>query len=98
MKKSPVRRRLGREKQTIKLKEIMLDFIVKKLRGGVASWKTTLSGVASLLLGLSGLVSLLTSDTPVTMEVLGVHLSLISAGIGLLFSRDNTTRSEEVPK
>jgi len=61
------------------------------------SWKTTLCGVLALFSSLSALVlmPLLDSD-PATSPSWMAFFTAASGAVGLLFSRDNDKRSEDV--
>lgn len=49
------------------------------------SWKTTLGGILSIGTSVLGIVQHLIDGSPVDYEV---HISMIMAGIGLIFAKD----------
>ena len=58
------------------------------------SWKTTTFGAASILAAVSNAVVALTDGIPATNPDWMVVITAITAGIGLIFSRDNNVTSE----
>jgi predicted Zn-dependent protease len=59
-----------------------------------SSWKTSLAGVASILTGLLALVHSGQNGTITTADIT-TALTAITAGVGLIFARDNNVSSEE---
>ena len=60
------------------------------------SWKTTATGVATILVAVGTAVKALTDGDPATNVNFEVTITAISAGIGLIFARDNNQTSEDV--
>lgn len=60
------------------------------------SWKTTMFGAASILAAISNAVVALTDGMDTTNPDWMVVITAITAGIGLIFSRDNNKSSEAV--
>jgi uncharacterized membrane protein HdeD (DUF308 family) len=58
-----------------------------------ASWKTTAGGVVSVLLAVLNIADGLINGTPINWTV---SIAAISAGLSLIFARDNDKTSEQV--
>lgn len=59
------------------------------------SWKTTLAGIATILTAVGNAVKALVDNDPSTSVDIGVLIAAITAGIGLIMSRDNKVTSEQ---
>jgi hypothetical protein len=57
------------------------------------SWKTTTSGIATIVLVICQVVIDVTEGKPVDVPTL---IAAFTAGLGLLFARDNNKTSEDV--
>lgn len=88
----------ARHRPKSNLPKSTMNFLIKKIRQALASWRTTMSGVASILTGIVGFIGILNSDAPVTVDLISFHIGLITAGVGLIAAKDNLTRSEDVAK
>lgn len=59
------------------------------------SWKTTTTGIAASVSAVASAVQLLTDGNPVTNPDWTAVIAALSAGLGLIFARDNKVSSEE---
>jgi len=57
------------------------------------SWKTTAGGVVSILMAVCNIADGLLNGTPINWTV---SIAAISAGLSLIFARDNNKTSENV--
>lgn len=62
----------------------------------MSSWKTTVAGILTMLVPVFNAVSALLDNDPATVPDWGLAIAAITAGIGLLFARDNNVTSEDV--
>lgn len=60
------------------------------------SWKTTATGVCTVLVALGTAIKALTDGDPATTPNIEVTITAITAGLGLIFARDNNKSSEDV--
>jgi len=60
------------------------------------SWKTTAAGVAAILSAIAGAVTAITDSNPATNPDWTAVIAAVTAGLGLLFARDNKVTSEDV--
>ncbi len=59
------------------------------------SWKTTVAGVLTALLPVLNAVLAFLDNDPATVPDWGLAVAAITAGLGLIFARDNNVSSEE---
>jgi hypothetical protein len=59
------------------------------------SWKTSTTGIVAVLAALANAASLLLDDNPATVPDWTATIAAISAGLGLIFARDNKVTSEQ---
>ena len=59
------------------------------------SWKTTVAGILTALIPALSAVSAYLDGDPLTTPDWGLAIAGITAGIGLLFARDNNVSSED---
>jgi hypothetical protein len=59
------------------------------------SWKTTVAGVLTALLPVLNAVSAFLDNDPLTIPDWGLAIAAVTAGLGLIFARDNGVSSEE---
>ena len=76
----------------------MLNFLKKKIRQALASWRTTATGVASVLTGAGMLINAFMSDGDADSALIGSAWAAIMLGIGQIAGKDNLTKSEDIPK
>ncbi len=60
------------------------------------SWKTTAGGISGILVVVFGAVQLMLDGKPATNPDWTLVIGAITAGIGLIFARDNNKTSEQV--
>lgn len=60
------------------------------------SWKTTLAGIAAIIGAIALAISHQFDADPTTIADWGAVFTVVAAGVGLLFARDNNRSSEEV--
>ncbi len=60
------------------------------------SWKTTMAGVGAILASIGTALNLLFDGNPATNPDWTSVVAAVSAGIGLIFARDNDKSSEQV--
>lgn len=60
------------------------------------SWKTTLAGVAAIVAAVATAVSAQFDNNPATVPDWTLVIGMITAGVGLMFARDNDKTSEQV--
>jgi ABC-type cobalamin transport system permease subunit len=60
------------------------------------SWKTTVGGIGAILAAVGGALSLLFDNNPATNPDWTGVVSAVTAGVGLIFARDNDKTSEDV--
>ena len=60
------------------------------------SWKTTAGGISGILVVVFGAVQLMLDGKPETNPDWTLVIGAITAGIGLIFARDNNKTSEQV--
>jgi len=60
------------------------------------SWKTTLAGIAAIVAALATAVSAQFDSNPATVPDWTLVIGMITAGVGLMFARDNDKTSEQV--
>ena len=59
------------------------------------SWKTTVAGVLTALLPVLNAVQAFLDNDPLTVPDWGLAVAAITAGLGLIFARDNNVSSED---
>jgi anti-sigma-K factor RskA len=60
------------------------------------SWKTTLAGIAAIVAAVATAVSAQFDNNPATVPDWTLVIGMITAGVGLMFARDNDKTSEQV--
>lgn len=60
------------------------------------SWKTTLAGIAAIIAAVALAIASEFDADPATIADWGAAIAALSAGLGLLFARDNDKSSEQV--
>jgi anti-sigma-K factor RskA len=60
------------------------------------SWKTTLAGVAAIVAAVATAVSAQFDNNPATFPDWTLVIGMITAGVGLMFARDDDKTSEQV--
>jgi anti-sigma-K factor RskA len=60
------------------------------------SWKTTLAGVAAIVAAVATAVSAQFDNNPATVPDWTLVIGMITAGVGLMFARDDDKTSEQV--
>jgi len=60
------------------------------------SWKTTLAGIAATIAAIALAISHQFDADPTTVADWGAVFTVVAAGVGLLFARDNDKSSEKV--
>jgi ABC-type cobalamin transport system permease subunit len=60
------------------------------------SWKTTVGGIGAILAAVGGALNLLFDNNPATNPDWTGVVSAVTAGVGLIFARDNDKTSEDV--
>lgn len=60
------------------------------------SWKTTLAGAAAVVAAVATAVSAQFDNNPATVPDWTLVIGMITAGVGLMFARDNDKTSEQV--
>ena len=58
------------------------------------SWKTTFTGVATALIAILSAVKFLVDNDPATVPDWTSTIAAVTAGLGLIFARDNNVTSE----
>lgn len=61
----------------------------------MASWKTTVLGVIAVLTAVLTCAKALLDNDPTTIPDWGALAAAVSAGVGLIFARDNKVTSEQ---
>lgn len=59
------------------------------------SWKTTAAGVLTALIPVLNAVQAFIDGDPATVPDWGLAIAALTAGLGLIFARDNNVSSEE---
>lgn len=60
------------------------------------SWKTTLAGVCTVLAAISAAGKMMLDNDPATNPDWTLAIGAVTAGLGLIFARDNNKTSEDV--
>jgi len=60
------------------------------------SWKTTVAGIAAIIAAIALAIANEFDADPATVADWGAAIAALSAGLGLLFARDNNKSSEQV--
>lgn len=67
----------------------------KQKEDNMKSWKTTVAGILTALIPTLNAVSAFLDGDPLTIPDWGLAIAGITAGLGLLFARDNSVSSED---
>lgn len=59
------------------------------------SWKTTVTGIVAVLSAVTAAATLLLDGNPTTNPDWTSTIAAVSAGLGLIFARDNKVTSEQ---
>lgn len=59
------------------------------------SWKTTVAGVLTAIIPVLNAVQAFIDGDPATVPDWGLAIAAVTAGLGLIFARDNSVSSEE---
>jgi hypothetical protein len=59
------------------------------------SWKTTAAGISAAVAAIASAVSALVDNNPATNPDWAAVIAAVTAGIGLVFARDNKVTSED---
>lgn len=60
------------------------------------SWKTTVTGIIAILTAVGAAVNAIIDGNPATNPDWTITISAVTAGLGLIFARDNKVTSEDV--
>jgi hypothetical protein len=60
------------------------------------SWKTTATGIVTVLAAIAGAAKFMLDNDPATNPDWTAVIAALTAGIGLIFARDNKVTSEQV--
>ena len=64
------------------------------LTGLSGSWKTSITGIITIVVAILNALKLLVDGDPTTNPDWSLLIASITAGLGLLFARDNNVSSE----
>jgi anti-sigma-K factor RskA len=74
----------------------MPDLTDTEIQRRKTSWKTTTAGLVTAIAAVANAISLLLDNNSATNPDWTATIAAVSAGLGLLFARDNKVRSEDV--
>lgn len=60
------------------------------------SWRTSVLGIIAVVTALTNAASALFDNDPATLVDLDTTITAVTAGLGLIFARDNKVSSEDV--
>jgi anti-sigma-K factor RskA len=60
------------------------------------SWKTSATGITAIIAAVAGALNLIFDNKPETNPDWTAVISAVTAGVGLIFARDNNKTSEDV--